>query len=180
VVPLTAAMHRMYHNGSFGKEVWSPVRSAKHPEKIDIEPRVAALVAYLKSEDDVLAAYLYGSYGTAHQTALSDVDLALLFCRDKRPDLRRLLELEAGVSGVCREDDVNVLALNDADVMLQFRVLETGRPLFEREPDKVSDFREYVFRIHGDFEPFYRAFCREYDRTLREAYVRDRPRQGEG
>ena len=51
------------------------MRSAKHPEKIDIEPRVAALVACLKSEDDVLAAYLYGSYGTVHQTALSDVDL---------------------------------------------------------------------------------------------------------
>lgn len=148
------------------------MRLAKRPEKMDIEPRMAALVAYLKSQDEVLAAYLYGSYGTVHQTALSDVDLALLFYHTKRPDLRRLLALEAGVSGICREDDVNVLVLNDADVMLQFRVLETGRPLFEREPDRVSDFREYVFKIHGDFAPFYRAFCREYDHTLREAYVR--------
>lgn len=164
----------------YRKQVGIRVRSARHPHKVNIEPQMGALVHYLESRDDVLAAYLYGSYGTAHQTALSDVDIAVLFYRDKLPDRRRLLTLEADISSICREDDVNVLPLNEADVMLQFRVLETGRPLLEKEPGAVSDFREYVFRVHGDFEPFYRAFCRDYDHALREAYSRDRPRQGQG
>ena len=99
---------------------------------------------------------------------------------ERRPDLRRLLSLEADIASICGEDDVNVLVLNDADVILQHRVLETGRVLVEKEPAAVSDFRERVFVIYGDFEPFYRAFCRDYDRVLREAFVRDRPRQGEG
>lgn len=150
------------------------MRTAKRPEKVNIEPQIGALVRYLEAQDDILAAYLYGSYGTAHQTALSDVDLALLFYRERRPDLRRLLSLEADIASICGEDDVNVLVLNDADVILQHRVLETGRPLLEKDPVAVSDFRERVFVIHGDFEPFYRAFCRDYDRALREAFVRDR------
>ncbi|MGB9868179.1 MAG: type VII toxin-antitoxin system MntA family adenylyltransferase antitoxin [Bacillota bacterium] len=155
------------------------MRTARHLQKVNIEPRIGALIDYLESQDDILAAYLYGSYGTTYQTALSDIDIALLFYSGSRPDLRRLLSLEADISSICYEDDVNVLVLNDADVMLQHRVLETGRPLVEKEPTAVSDFREYVFKVYGDFEPFYRAFCRDYDQTLREALVRDRPRQGE-
>ncbi len=157
------------------KQVGILVRSARHPGRVNIEPRLAALVEYLKARDDVLAAYLYGSYGTAAQTALSDVDIALLFFRDRLPDRRRLLSAEADISGICREDDVNVLSLNEADVMLQARVLETGRPLLEKDPDAVADFREHVFRIYGDFEPFYRAFCQQHDQALREAYRDDRP-----
>lgn len=156
------------------------VRSARHPDRVNIGSQMEALVKYLKSRDDVLAAYLYGSYGTAHQTPLSDVDIAVLFYRDRLPDRRRLLSLEADISDICREDDVNVLSLNDSDVILQSRVLETGRPLLEKEPDTVADFREYVFRVHGDFEPFYRAFCREHDQLMREAHPGDRPRQGQG
>ncbi|HHV79656.1 MAG TPA: nucleotidyltransferase domain-containing protein [Firmicutes bacterium] len=156
------------------------MRTTKYPQNVNIEPRIGALIEYLESQDDILAAYLYGSYGTSYQTPLSDIDIALLFYSGSRPDLRRLLALEADISSICHEDDVNVLVLNDADVMLQHRVLETGRPLLEKELTAVSDFREYVFRTYGDFEPFYRAFCREYDRTLREASGCDRPRQGEG
>jgi len=155
------------------------VRSARHPDKVNIEPQLGSLVGYLESRHDVLAAYLYGSYGTAHQTALSDVDIAVLFYRDRPPDRRRLFALEADISSICHEDDVNVLSVNDADVMLQFRVLETGRPLLEKDPVAVSEFREYVFSVYGDFEPFYRAFCQDHDRGLREAFPRDRPRQGQ-
>ncbi|QUL99162.1 MAG: hypothetical protein IMF26_03595 [Candidatus Fermentithermobacillus carboniphilus] len=156
------------------------MRAARRPKKVNIEPNIEALVRYLEAQNDILAAYLYGSYGTAHQTVLSDIDITLLFYRERRPDLRRLLSLEADIASICGEDDVNVLVLNDADVILQHRVLETGRVLVEKEPAAVSDFRERVFVIYGDFEPFYRAFCRDYDRVLREAFVCDRPRQGEG
>ncbi|MBE3519952.1 MAG: nucleotidyltransferase domain-containing protein [Firmicutes bacterium] len=67
---------------------------------MNIEPQIGALVRYLEAQDDILAAYLYGSYGTAHQTALSDVDLALLFYRERRSDVRRFLSLEADIVSV--------------------------------------------------------------------------------
>ena len=147
--------------------------------KIDIDPCIPRLIKYLEQQHDVLAAMIYGSYGTVYQTPLSDVDLALLF-QQKRPSVERILALEAGIASVCQEDDINVLSLNDAHIMLQFRVLETAILIYERDPNALCSFREYVFKIYGDFAPFYREFSREYDSALREVYVRDRPGQGQG
>ncbi len=154
------------------------MRLARKADKLNIDACIPCLVKYLEQQDDVLAAMIYGSYGTAYQTPLSDVDLALLFHQDRRPSVERILALEAGIASVCQEDDINVLILNDVDVMLQFRVLDTGRLIYERDPSALCEFREYVFKVYGDFSPFYRASSREYDSALREAYVRDRPGQG--
>lgn len=153
------------------------MRSTNRPQRIDIDTRIPSLVRYLKLQDDIVAAMLYGSYGTVYQTLLSDVDLALLFHPERRPSIDRILTLEAGVSSVCQEDDINILPLNDADIILQFKVLESGKLIYERDPVALSDFREYVFKVYGDFAPFYRAFTREYDCVLKETYVHDRPRQ---
>lgn len=154
------------------------LRVSGRAEKIEFDEFIPSLVKYLEKQDDVLAAMIYGSYATEFQTPLSDVDLALLFCPDRKPSLERILALEAAIAGICREDDINVLCLNDADVIFQFRVLETAKVIFERDPVALSDFREYVFKVYGDSAPFYREVSREYDRFLREAYVRDRPGQG--
>ncbi len=151
------------------------MRLARKPDKLNIEACIPCLVKYLEQQDDVLAAIIYGSYGTAYQTPLSDVDLALLFRKNRRPGIERVLVLEAGIASVCREDDINVLVLNDADVMLQFRVLETANLIYERDHSALCDFREYVFKVYGDFAPFYRESTREYDNVLREVYVHDRP-----
>jgi len=156
------------------------LRMSGRADKIDIDACIPNLVKYLEQQDDVLAAMIYGSYGTELQTALSDVDLALLFYRDRRPSVERILALEAGIASICQEDDINVLSLNDADVMLQFRVLETAKVIFEREPSALCDFREHVFKVYADFAPFYRESSREYDSVLKEVYVRDRPGQGQG
>lgn len=153
------------------------LRLTGRAEKINIDPCIPRLVEYLKGQDDVVAAMLYGSYGTSHQTALSDVDLALLFRQDARPSAERVLSLEASIVGICREDDINVLSLNDADVMLQFRVLDTATLIFNGDPGALCDFREHVLKIHADFAPFYREFIREYDAALRGIYVRDRQGQ---
>lgn len=117
---------------------------------------------------------VFGSYGTSYQTPLSDVDLAILFQKDMRPSQERVIELEISISDICHEDDINVLSLNDANVMLQFRVLDGATSIYERDPIAVCDFREHVFKVYGDFEPFYRHFARQYDGVLREAYSRDR------
>lgn len=47
------------------------MRTAKRHKQMNIEPHMAALARYLEAQEDILAAYLYGSYGTPYQTALS-------------------------------------------------------------------------------------------------------------
>ncbi len=154
------------------------MRFARRLERIDIEPHLADLALFFTSQPDILAAYIYGSYGTVYQTVLSDVDLAVLFHKDCCPDSRRILALEAAISSICREDDINVLVLNDAPIMLQFKALITGRAIYEKDPVAVQEFREFACRSCWDFGPFHRASCRDYDEFLGEVYVRDRTKRG--
>ena len=80
------------------------LRMSGRAEKIDIDECIPSLIKYLEQQEDVLAAMIYGSYGTEFQTPLSDVDLAILFYRDRKPGVERLLALEAEIAATCRED----------------------------------------------------------------------------
>lgn len=147
------------------------VRVANTPFLINIEPCLVDLVDYLSENKDIAAAYFYGSYHTEMQTPLSDVDMAVLFSSQARRRLDDVMRIEADVVGICGCDDINILVLNDAPVLIQFKVISTGRLLYERNSDMVSDFQEVVFKCYADFMPDYLQFCRDYDRSLREAYV---------
>lgn len=137
-------------------------------EKIDVDGRLPALVEALRADGRVVAAYLYGSYGTPEQTPLSDVDVALLLRRDVpvTPELR--LDLIGRVCDALREDDVSVTLLNAAPLPLQFEILRTGRPLLVTDQEALADFVEYVCKRYGDYAIDYRAMLAEYDAALRE------------
>jgi predicted nucleotidyltransferase len=137
---------------------------------IDIDDRLPDLVEKLRPVEGLVAAYLFGSYGTPYQTPLSDVDLALVFRDDAAPDRDGELRLVEDVTTALAEDDVSVVILNRADVILQFRVLETGRPLLVTDPTALADFSARVFSRHADFRIDYDRFLREYDGALVARY----------
>jgi hypothetical protein len=66
------------------------------------------------------------------------------------------------------EEDINVLSLNNASLVLQFNVIKTGRIVYEKHRDRVSDFHERVFKLYGDFVVDYEQVCRDFDEALRE------------
>jgi len=146
------------------------VRLSRRLEKIDIDPHLPALQRFFADRDDILAVYLYGSYGTPDQTPLSDVDMGVLLGRTVADELEARLGIQVAVSNITRQDDVNVVILNELPVIMQFNIVSTGRLIFERDPEAVSDFLEQVCKLYGDFATDYRAFCEEYDASLREAY----------
>lgn len=135
---------------------------------IDVDSRLPVLVARLRADGRVVAAYLFGSYGTAEQTPLSDVDVAILLHRGVplSPQVR-----EHFIGLVCdalQEDDVSVMLLNAAPLHLQFEVLRTGRPLLVTDEAAHADFVEYVCKRHGDYAIDREAMLAEYDAALRE------------
>lgn len=141
------------------------------PGLIDLRERIPLLLKYFEEKGDILAAYIYGSYGTAEQTPLSDVDIAVLLKRGTEKNFEKQLEISSKVAEIANSDDVNVLVLNDIAVILQFRVIKTGVLLFVRDHTGLADFQELVFKIYADFMPDYLAFARDYDQALREAYL---------
>jgi predicted nucleotidyltransferase len=150
-----------------------PMRKLKIDGKpIDIEPRMAALQAGLREIPGLAAAYLFGSYGTPYQTPLSDVDLALVFRRQAVPSFKQELDILGRILEALAEEDVSVTVLNRAPLLFQFRVLESGRPLYVADEVALADFLADVLSRHADFAIDHATFVREYDETLRELYHR--------
>ncbi len=137
---------------------------------IDIDSRLPALLRLVREEAGVLAAFLFGSYGTADQTPLSDVDLAFVFRPGAVVGFAAELEFRGRVLESLRQDDVSILILNRASPILQFRVLATGRLLYCSDPGALADFTAEVLIRHADFAPDYRRFLREYDAALVAEY----------
>lgn len=132
--------------------------------------QVKAMRNYCGTRGDVVALYLYRSYGTPYQTALSDIDLALLFIPEFKWSLDEELEIEAALANIARSDDTNFIDLRRVPVRLQFRVLETGRLLYCRDRILLADFIEQVICRYMDFAPDLAAIYRDYDAGLREEF----------
>jgi len=145
------------------------VRITRKTEKINIDDKLSPICEYLSNRKDVAAVYLFGSYGTKYQTALSDVDLAVLFVNPEMPDLESRLEIESALTKITGEDDINLVALNKAPITLQFEIVSQGRLLLKKSY-YLEDFKEYLFKRYGDFIIFLENFNREYDASLKETY----------
>jgi len=144
--------------------------------QIELGERLDDLERTLREKPGVIAAYVYGSYGTAHQTPLSDVDLAVLYRDDEIPDLDAHLRLIDHVTATLVEDDVSVAILNRIPPLLQREVLRQGRALFVTDDVAHADFLETVIGRAADFEIDHRRFRREYDTALIEDHGTRRPR----
>jgi predicted nucleotidyltransferase len=143
-------------------------------EPIDLGPLLERLVERLRTEDDVLALFLYGSYGTPTQSPLSDVDLALLFRPSRTPDRERELEIRGEILNLLGEEDVSITLLERSDPIFQHEVLRTGRTLFCADQAELADFVEHVLDRHADFVVDHERFLAEYDAALHEAAVTGR------
>jgi len=138
---------------------------------IDVEPYLDDLRKYLEDLDGLVAAWIYGSYGTPLQTPLSDLNLAFLFQKDEAPDFNRQMEIYGKVSEILHEeDDVSITIVNLSPILLQFRVLETGRRIVCRDPVALADFVEFIIIRHADFIVDHQRFVTEYDQALVERY----------
>lgn len=135
------------------------------------EDQLREMACYCERERDILALYLYGSFGTPYQTCLSDVDLAVLPMPGLRWDLDRELGVQAELASIGRSDDINVVNLRRVPVTLQMRVLDTGRGLYVRDRALVADFAAEVMVRYADFAPDLAAFFRDWDEGLREEFL---------
>jgi predicted nucleotidyltransferase len=138
---------------------------------IQIDARLPALKGVLREVAGLAAAYLFGSYGTAYQTPLSDVDLALVFRDGAVPGFREEMVLRSKILEALREEDVSITVLNRAPVLFQFRVLSTGRLIYCADRRALADFIAPALSRHADFRFDYDRFSREYDQALRHRHA---------
>jgi len=92
-------------------------------------------LAELFAAEPVDVAYLFGSVAWGDTGPLSDVDVALLLrtgvSREATFDLR--LHMMTALGRAFDADEIDVIVLNDAPLLLQHRVLRDGKVLFCRD-----------------------------------------------
>lgn len=97
-----------------------------------MEDKVKKLAAVLKSEENVLVAYLFGSHARGLETSKSDIDIAVLLSEVPDKALEYYLHLERRLAEVL-ENDIDLVFLNDAPPLLKYQVIKYGRLLFSKD-----------------------------------------------
>jgi predicted nucleotidyltransferase len=111
----------------------------------------------LEALPEIVAAFLHGSF--VEGGPARDVDVALLLDRMPAESDRYVLDLAADLS-LALGRSVDVRLLNGASPAFRYHALQ-GRPLLERDPEQVAEFRARTWDEYFDFQPFARAYLRE-------------------
>lgn len=132
------------------------------------------LKEYFATEPSLEGVYLFGSFGTPEENALSDIDFGLIFNQaGKKQELWDLMALEAVLSRILERDDVDVVNLNTAPVSIRFAAITTGELIFVRDPYKVADFREQTIDYYLDYKPILDKMQRDFMASWQEGGADD-------
>jgi len=126
----------------------------------NVEKEIDELILYLSKNSNVIAFFIFGSFGTQYQNQNSDIDFAILY--DKDVTLKEELMLEVKISEIFKRDDIDVVNLNKAPINLQHRVIYTGDLLYCSDKIKLADFKEKVFKFYGDYGITLKFFYEDY------------------
>jgi len=122
--------------------------SAKFLTKIEDVPKIAAEIGKIKS---VKAVYLFGSHATGKSNELSDIDICIVGDLNEKERLDVLKH---------SYDNLDISFFEDLPLVIQFRILRDGKPLFAREDAFLRELKLRTIREYLDYSSFYRQFCR--------------------
>ncbi|GFZ30119.1 nucleotidyltransferase [Clostridium zeae] len=127
---------------------------------INIDAKLDDLKDYFKNNDNILAAWFIGSYGTEKQTEDSDIDIALLF--DKQIGIMDEMDISCRISEIVEFDNIDTINLLSAPITLQFKVIDEGKSLYEKDYYKVCDFMEEIFNRYRDEKYYLDRFMQDF------------------
>jgi predicted nucleotidyltransferase len=118
--------------------------------KLQAEKFKVQASTYLATRDDVLFAYLFGSYVKGAVTNMSDIDIAVYTVSDTIDSDTRL-SLLRDLSWALKKDKLDLVFLNTAPVSLSYRILQNHMLLTDKDPLQRHQFESLVIRKYFDF-----------------------------
>lgn len=113
---------------------------------------IEKIITYLKTEyKDLIAIYLFGSFGSAFENKSSDIDIAILLTKKiKRTSLWEISQKIA--SAVNRE--IDLIDLLQANTVLQKQIITSGKLLYCKDKTKCAKFETTVLSSYLDLNGF--------------------------
>ncbi|WP_315078602.1 type VII toxin-antitoxin system MntA family adenylyltransferase antitoxin [uncultured Clostridium sp.] len=127
---------------------------------INIDNKINDLKNYFKSNDNIVAAWFTGSYGTEYEREDSDIDIALLL--EKSIGIMEEMDISCRISEILDFDNIDTINLLSAPITLKFKVIDEGRSIYEKDYYKVCDFMEEVFNRYRDEKYYLDRFMKDF------------------
>jgi predicted nucleotidyltransferase len=105
---------------------------------------------YLRSEKDILFAYLFGSLVERNVGPLSDVDIAV-YLAEKVSFAEEKLEILGNLGNMLRTDEIDLVVLNKAPLTLRMKILEKKKIIVDKEPFLRHRYESLTMRQYFDF-----------------------------
>jgi len=136
---------------------------------LKLDDKIRSLSKLLSSFPQVQTVFLFGSYGTEYQSQHSDIDFAVYFDRDMTVNEEAAFLNKLSIA--LDTDRVDLLNLNKAPLILQFNAVADSRIIYERDYFTTCDYIERVVSLYQDYVITLSKFHRDYDLSLKEAYL---------
>jgi uncharacterized protein len=138
-----------------------------------------AISAVLARQDDVVAAYLFGSLARGQAGPLSDIDIAVLLT----PELGEQAAVERQLDLMVALDDLDpremqVTLLNHAPPVLAYQVVGDGILFYERSRPQRIHFEVRAMQRYFDVQPMLESHAQVLMRQIQEVGLA-RPRYGD-
>lgn len=133
------------------------------------EEDIKRIIEYFRGRDEVSALYLFGSLGTTKENNESDIDIGVLVNEDKLHG-RKLDKLKKdyfSASPAFSLRSIDIVILNNAGAFLKYRILNTGKVLFDRNRRLRMSFTEKALNEYLDFRYIEEIFHKAVGERIR-------------
>ena len=110
-----------------------------------------SLSSYFENRKEVIFAYLFGSFAKNTNNKLSDVDIAVFVNEANmpdEPDYGYEAEMITDLMGILKLNEIDVVLLNKAGLLLKYQVIRYGKILFCRDEQKKHEF---IFCVRQEY-----------------------------
>jgi len=111
--------------------------------------RIKKLLEYLPVQHDILITFVFGSFASGDMTAMSDLDIAILF--DGKIDFFRVESIREELTDLLGID-VDIVVLNTAAPVIKMQILKKGRLLYVRERRAYNEFFVTTVKEYDDLK----------------------------
>lgn len=104
------------------------------------------LFRYLKSFDDILGVYLFGSYNDGSYNENSDIDIAVVY--NKKKDVLEHDSMSVDIEKIFDNTKVDYINLEDVNIFFKFKIIKNGKLIYVTNEDKLY---EYIHKVQNQY-----------------------------
>lgn len=130
---------------------------------------LALLRKYFTDKDEIIVAYLFGSAVTGKEGLKKDIDIAVLVNDESAERYTETYsEIYFDLIKLLNREDIDVVIVNDAPLLLRMEVLRNKKIIYERDVEKRVDFEARTIIEYLDWKPMWNFFIDDLENKIRE------------